>query len=164
MPVPNIAASDRPERLAAIFQPMAGAHPPLVVTEGACALLSYDVDDDYCVIVEFWNMREMRSACFSTGEHATHALHPRGLAVDGAFEIRDSTWRRAHEAANREQALGEHLGLTRMRHFAVATAGSLFECLAEKIDLITTLPNDAENSVALLRRVARQLGWKLPDD
>jgi hypothetical protein len=158
------AAGDRPERLAAIFQPMAGAHPPLLVTEGGCALLSYDVDDDYCVIVEFWNVRELRSACFSTGEHAAHALQRRGLAADGAFEICDSAWLRTHEAANRQQALGEYLGLTRMRHFAIATTGSLFECLAEKIELIATLPNDAENSMALLRRVARQLGWDLPDE
>jgi len=150
-------------RLASISQPMAGAQPPLVVTESGCVLLSYDVDDDYCVVVEFWDVRELRNACFSTVDHAMLALHPRGLVADGAFEIGGSIWLRAHEAAIREQALGEYLGLARMRHFAVATTTSLFECLAEKVELIATLPNDAANGMALLRRIARQLGWELPD-
>jgi hypothetical protein len=134
----------------------------LLLTESPCALLSYDIEEDSRALIEFWNLREFRSGYFNVGVLALHPLHERGLLPDGAFEIRDSAWVRVHDAANRWQSLAECLSLTRMRHFAVTTSMSVFECLAEQVRLVAITPADSANGMDLLKVMARQLGWDLP--
>jgi hypothetical protein len=159
----SIEANDLPVRLGAIPQPRANARPPLLLTEPPCVLLSYAIEEESCALVEFWNVREFRSGYFNAGVLASHPLHERGLVPDGAFEICDSAWARVHETANRMQILAEYLSLIRMRHFAVTTPMSVFECLAERVRLFAITPNDPTDSMYRLKLMARQLGWDTPD-
>jgi hypothetical protein len=79
-----------------------------------------------------------------------HPLRTRGLGYYGVFEVQNSSWIRSLERMNRVHPRHDPGRYQTLRHFIVTFQDKTFECVAEKMSVVTQIANTQANTQNLL--------------
>jgi hypothetical protein len=121
-----------------------GAPEPLVLATAFDLILAYVTapDDDQYAIVKFLCPRAHYFGSPNDEALSGHPLAARGLGPYGIFEIRGSSWVRSLEQMNRVHPRHDASRFERLRHFVFTFHDDTFECVAEGMELMESVPNE----------------------
>lgn len=131
-----------------------GSPAPLVLANDTGVVVAYEVapGGEETVIVRFVHPRAHTFGPPNDESLAGHPLANRGLKPYGIFEVIGSSWIRSLERANRIHPRHDPRPFARLRHFVFTFHDNTFECVAEAVEIVERLPNDAEAAATVAHK------------
>ncbi len=109
-------------------------------------IIDYPGPDEPIAILRFLRAQAVMFGPPNDEAFAGHPLASRGLQPYGAFEVLDSSWIRTHERMNRVHPRHKD-GIGGRRHFILAFHDSVFECVAEGVEVVQCFDGNINQAI-----------------